>query len=172
MSASRRKPEPEPEPELEQEEEEAEVSEDEDVDGDESDPDEEEESEEEEEEEQSADDDEAEPPDSSKSSPSSSTPRRVGRPRKEDSAPRQQVSKKEAAELFKKYEERKGIVGELTEHMNQAKAEVAQAAFEIYEKLGVGPFRWKGKTLKVFKSKKNPNSARIRVISDEALEIG
>ena len=33
-------------------------------------------------------------------------------------------------------------------------------------------FRWKGKTLKVFKSKKNPNSARIRVISDEALEIG
>jgi hypothetical protein len=170
MSASRRKP--EPEPELEQEEEEAEVSEDEDVDGDESDPDDEEEPEEEEEE-QSAEDDEAEePPDSSKPSPSSSTPRRVGRPRKEDSAPRQQVSKKEAAELFKKYEERKGIVGELTEHMNQAKAEVAQAAFEIYEKLGVGPFRWKGKTLKVFKSKKNPNSARIRVISDEALEIG
>lgn len=166
MSASRRKP--EPEPELEQEEEEAEVSEDEDVDGDESDPDDEEEPEEEEEEQ--SDDEAEEPPDSSKSSPSS--PRRVGRPRKEDSAPRQQVSKKEAAELFKKYEERKGIVGELTEHMNQAKAEVAQAAFEIYEKLGVGPFRWKGKTLKVFKSKKNPNSARIRVISDEALEIG
>jgi len=57
-------------------------------------------------------------------------------------------------------------------HLASAKAEAAEAAFEIYDKLGVGPFRWKGKTLKVFKSKKNPRSANIRMVSDQALDIG
>lgn len=164
--AVRRKP--EPEPELDLEEEETEVSEDEDEDGDEPDPEEsEEEAEEEAEEESESEGDEES--DEEEEEPKSSKPTK-GRPRKEPAKP--QLSKKDAAELFKKYEERKNIVGELAQHMEQAKAEVANVAFEIYEKLGVGPFRWKGKTLKVFKSKKNPNSARIRVISDQALEIG
>lgn len=162
--AVRRKP--EPEPELDLEEEETEVSEDEDEDGDEPDP---EESEEEAEEESESEGDEESDEESDEEESKSSKPTR-GRPRKEPAKP--QLSKKDAADLFKKYEERKNIVGELAQHMEQAKAEVANVAFEIYEKLGVGPFRWKGKTLKVFKSKKNPNSARIRVISDQALEIG
>jgi|SRR5690606_13078653 len=168
MAATRRKPEPEPE----LEEEEAEVSEDEDADGDESDPEESEEEAEEEEEaepEEDESDDDDDDEQEAKSSPNSEAPRR-GRPRNEPAKPK--LSSKEAAELFRKYEERKDIVGELAQHMEQAKAEVANAAFEIYDKLGVGPFRWKGKTLKVFKSKKNPNAASIRAISDQALEIG
>lgn len=101
--------------------------------------------------------------------------RKLGRPTKEEAALRPQkpaLSKKEAAELFKRYEERKEIIGELMNHLTAAKLEAAEAAFEIYDKLGVGPFRWKGKTLKVFKSKKNPRAASIRTVSDQALDIG
>lgn len=101
--------------------------------------------------------------------------RKLGRPTNAEAALRpkkQELSKKEAAELFKRYEERKEIITELLNHLATAKLEAAEAAFEIYDKLGVGPFRWKGKTLKVFKSKKNPRGASIRTVSDQALDIG
>lgn len=177
---------------------EPEVSEDEDIDGDESEPEDsgEEEGEQQDESEaegeeegeddanadadadDAADDDEQEEEEAaaeseSPSSPSTDKPaRRVGRPRKEENQPKVKLSKKEAAELFKRYDDRRELIRELNEHLANAKEEMSQAAFDIYDKLGVGPFKWKGKTLKVFKSKKNPNAARIRTISDEALEIG
>lgn len=197
MAVSRRQ-QPKAEPEEVEEEEveniddddELEVSEDEDIDGDESEPEDsgEEEGEQQDEGEADgeeegendadakADDDEQEEAaaeSESPSSPESDKPaRRVGRPRKEENQPKVKLSKKEAAELFKRYDDRRELIRELNEHMANAKEEMSRAAFDIYEKLGVGPFRWKGKTLKVFKSKKNPNTARIRTISDEALEIG
>lgn len=200
MAVSRRQP-PKVEPEEVEEEvenidddDEPEVSEDEDIDGDESEPEDsgeeegeqqdegeadgEEEGEDDADADADADDDEQEEEEAaaeseSPSSPSTDKPaRRVGRPRKEENQPKVKLSKKEAAELFKRYDDRRELIRELNEHLANAKEEMSQAAFDIYDKLGVGPFKWKGKTLKVFKSKKNPNAARIRTISDEALEIG
>lgn len=148
----------EQEPEQEQEEEPAD-DDDEEVDGDESDV-------EEEQEESTGEETESE------ETPSQPA-RRVGRPRNPDSPPpRPTLSKTEKAALFQAWEERRSIVAELREHLDTSKKEIAAAAFEIYEKLGGGPFRWKGKVIKVLKSKKFPNTASIRIVSDEAQDIG
>ncbi|MGP1680870.1 MAG: hypothetical protein ACTS8S_00895 [Giesbergeria sp.] len=175
MAAKPKSRKPEPEEELEEEEQESEVSEDEDVDGDESDPDEEDgdgEEEEEVEEEEEEEDEEAPPP-SEKSTPSAASadkPKR-GRPKKSDT-PRPSLTKQQKVALFQQLEERQKLVKEIEEHLETAKAEKAAAAFEIYDKIGTGPFKWKGAIIKLFKSKKSENAAYVRMLADVAQDIG
>lgn len=122
---------------------------------------------------ESAEEEESEETASAPESETPSEPARRGRPRNPDSPPpRPTLSKNEKAALFQAWEDRRAIHTELREHLEISKKEISAAAFEIYEKLGGGPFRWKGKVIKVLKSKKFPDTASIRVVSDEAQDIG
>jgi cobalamin biosynthesis protein CobT len=165
----------EPEEELEEEEqEEASDSDDEESAEEEDEGDVEEDVEEEEDEgEEEEEDEEEAPPPSEKSTPSAASadkPKR-GRPKKSDT-PRPSLTKQQKVALFQQLEERQKLVKEIEEHLETAKAEKAAAAFEIYDKIGTGPFKWKGAIIKLFKSKKSENAAYVRMLADVAQDIG
>lgn len=181
MAARPKSRRPEPQEELEEEEALDEAAEDEEEASDDEDEVEEEDEDEgdgEDEETEDAEDtndeeEEEAPPPSEKSTPSAAAadkPKR-GRPKKSDT-PRPSLTKQQKVALFQQLEERQKLVKEIEEHLETAKAEKAAAAFEIYDKIGTGPFKWKGAIIKLFKSKKSENSAYVRMLADVAQDIG
>lgn len=81
---------------------------------------------------------------------------------------RPELTKKERGALFLAYQAALDTVSEVEQAMDLAKGELSEKVQDIYDKVGEGPFVWRGATVRVMLRK---GKAYMRTMSSEAQEI-
>lgn len=81
---------------------------------------------------------------------------------------RPELSKKERGALFVAYQAALDTVAEVEEALELAKGELTEKVQDIYDKVGEGPFVWRGATVRVMLRK---GKAYMRTMALEAQEI-